>query len=523
MASGEVIKSFLASLGFAVDEEGLKRFTGTIAAVSKKAAVMGATLTTAALAVEAAVRKVAEQFEDLYYASVRSGSTAANLRVLGYAAEQIGINTGEAQAAVTGLYHALILNPGTQGLLQQLGVQVRDLDTSKIGDTSKLLVRLVEKLKEFGAPGSTGFAIAAQYAQAFGITADQLILLERQLPELKQQMADYARRLQEAGIDSDDLSKRSHGLMVALRRFWSEVEVITDQAVKPMIPAMTSTFNWAEKNAEAFAKWSKAMHDVPSTIAGIGTAVAGALGLSSLLKLIGIGPGAKGIIGTVISPLKLLGRVSPYGAAAGLMTFFHSTPLNEGEDAQVKKYLEEHRAGGGKVPLGLRSSNPLNLMPGGNEAIYGSAYEGYVAGAKNLIAYGRRGWDTLNQIVQHWAPKAGGNNERAYVSDLSRRLGVGANAHLNLYDPETLRRLMAAMTIHENGYNPYSAQLIGNASRYALGGTPYRARPGSVTLNQKTDIHVSGGNNPAAVGRSVASEQGRVNSDAIRNLSNSVQ
>lgn len=528
MASGEVIKSFLASLGFAVDEEGLKRFDATLAKLTSGAVKLGATLGTVAAEVELAVRKIASEFEDLYYASIRSGSTAQNLSKLGFAAGQIGLSADEAQGAVTGLYHALILNPGTQGLLQQLGVQVRDLDTSKIGDTSKLLVRLVEKLKEFGAPGSPGFAIAAQLAQAFGITADQLVLLERQLPELKQQMEDFARRSKEAGVNQDELASKSHKFMVAVRTLGSELELIATQAITPLLAPMTTMATKAEHLAESFAKWSASLHDIPSLLGGLAAAVGSAKIGGAILRwargLFG-GGAAAAAGGSATMNIPAMGAAAAggllpllAGLGAGLGTFFYSSSLNKGEDEQVKEFLRKRGS-----PLGVRSNNPLNLMPGGKEAVYGSAYEGYVAGAHNLLTYASRGWDTIEQIVKHWAPAKAGNDTRAYEDDLSRRLGVGSQSHLNLYDPETLRRVMSAMTFHEQGMNPYSADLIGNAGRYALGGVPHQARPGSVTLNQKTDIHVSGGRDPNATGRAVASEQGRVNADAIRNLSGAMR
>ena len=529
MAQGEVIREFLASLGFQVDEEGLKRFNASISKLTANALKLGAALTTVAAEVEYSVRKVASQFEELYYASIKSGATAQNLQRLGFAAGQIGIGADEAQAAVTGLYHALILNPGTQGLLQNLGVQVRDLDTTKIADTSKLLVRLVEKLKEFGEPGSPGFAVAAQLAQAFGITADQLVLLERQLPELKAAMEDYARRAKDAGVQTDDLAKRSHAFMNAVRRLGSELELIATQAITPLLDPMTKMANGAERLAETFAKWSASLHDIPSLLGGLAAAVGGAKVGGALWRML-FGKGAAAAEGASVPQMAApaaAGSLSTYLRwfapwAAGVTTFMHSTPLNQGEDAQMREYLRQ-RGYGAKMPLGIRSNNPLNMMPGGHEAVYESPTAGYTAAAHNLISYARRGWDTIESIVKHWAPAAAGNNVKAYVADLVQRLGVGAQAHLNLYDPQTLSRVLSAMTIHEQGYNPYSADLVGNAARYALGGAPYQPRAGSVTLNQKTDIHVSGGASPAATGRAVAGEQTRVNGDAIRNLNSALR
>jgi hypothetical protein len=171
------------------------------------------------------------------------------------------------------------------------------------------------------------------------------------------------------------------------------------------------------------------------------------------------------------------------------------------------------------LPIGVRNNNPGNLRSWGNTPVAGgfarfkSAADGLQAMAGNLLTYSRRGWDSITSIISHWAPKSE-NDTNSYIRDISQRLGVGANEHLNLGSAGTLQRLMAAMIHHEQGYDPYSMQMISEASKYRLGSSPMG---GGVHFSQKTDIKVVSPD-PLSAGRAVGREQSRVNGDIIRNL-----
>ncbi|MDB5444973.1 MAG: putative bacteriophage protein [Phenylobacterium sp.] len=176
-------------------------------------------------------------------------------------------------------------------------------------------------------------------------------------------------------------------------------------------------------------------------------------------------------------------------------------------------------AGDSSLPAGMRRNNPGNLRRWGDAPIEGgfahfaTAQDGLTAMAKNLIRYGQRGLDTVKAIISTWAP-ANENDTAAYIRSVSKQLGVGANQALNLADPATLQKLMHAITLHENGRDPYSSGLYGQAAASALNG----AGRAPVQMSQKTDIHVHGAGDPQAAGRAVAGEQQRVNGNLIRNL-----
>lgn len=125
----------------------------------------------------------------------------------------------------------------------------------------------------------------------------------------------------------------------------------------------------------------------------------------------------------------------------------------------------------GKQPLGIRYNNPgnLRLWPGAavganGFSMFPTPEAGIAAAAKNLMAYqDRHGINTIAGIVNRWAPASDGNNVPAYIANLTKQTGFGANQPLNLHDEKTLAPLLSAIIRHENGQQPYSQQQIEQA------------------------------------------------------------
>jgi len=93
-----LIKEFLVGLGFKIDEKGQKRFVDTIGAATVQAAELGAAATAAATAVVAAVAKISDGLEQLYFASQRSKASVEAIQALDFAARQFGAGAREPTA-----------------------------------------------------------------------------------------------------------------------------------------------------------------------------------------------------------------------------------------------------------------------------------------------------------------------------------------------------------------------------------------------------------------------------------------
>lgn len=128
--------------------------------------------------------------------------------------------------------------------------------------------------------------------------------------------------------------------------------------------------------------------------------------------------------------------------------------------AQHPQSAQAATSNGSGNTLGFKNNNPGNLQPGGVEASYPTVEAGLAAMANNLRSYGRKGWNTIEQIAKHWAPAGGKGNsaasEEAYKRALEKALGKSRYAVLDMNDENQLDGLMHAMITQENGSDPYS-------------------------------------------------------------------
>ncbi|MBH3289205.1 hypothetical protein I5N29_02020 [Serratia marcescens] len=140
-----------------------------------------------------------------------------------------------------------------------------------------------------------------------------------------------------------------------------------------------------------------------------------------------------------------------------------------------------YSGGGASDPVGLRNNNPGNLVKTANTwdgevkgdgrfASFATPEHGLRALCKNLLAYNKRGYTTVEQIIGRWAPP-NENDTAAYTAAVSKALGVPADKRLDLTDINTLTALCASITKHENGSNPYSQEQITTGAMAALGMT----------------------------------------------------
>jgi hypothetical protein len=118
------------------------------------------------------------------------------------------------------------------------------------------------------------------------------------------------------------------------------------------------------------------------------------------------------------------------------------------------------------TPRGLRNHNPFNLRyyasipwngqqgdDGGGYAVFDTDENGVRAGGHQLKTYAGRGLTSVQQIIQTFAP-SNENDTVAYITDVSRRLGVDPDQPLDVYG--LLPQLADAIIHHEQGVQPFS-------------------------------------------------------------------
>lgn len=152
-----------------------------------------------------------------------------------------------------------------------------------------------------------------------------------------------------------------------------------------------------------------------------------------------------------------------------------------GEPSDVGGVSRFTAHGNSSAARGLRNNNPGNIEASdknpwegqtgsdGRFAKFETPEHGIRALGKNLLAYQAKGFDTVAEIVNRWAPASDGNNTDAYIKALCGALGVGANDQVDMSNPRTLAALCAGIVKHENGSQPYTDEQIGAGVSAALG------------------------------------------------------
>jgi hypothetical protein len=103
--------------------------------------------------------------------------------------------------------------------------------------------------------------------------------------------------------------------------------------------------------------------------------------------------------------------------------------------------------------LGDRNNNPGNLRPPGASTgfqKFDTPEAGLAALDQNLQAYGKKGINTIDGVINRWAPSSE-NNTSAYVAAVAKRLGVDPKQQIDLSSPYVRQALSTAIMLHENG------------------------------------------------------------------------
>lgn len=255
--NAEVLKEFLVSLGWKIDEQGQKKFTDGVAAASLKVAELGVAIAATATAVVAGVAKIADQMEGLYFASQRTGASVANIQALGFAAAQMGSTASAAAGSLENLARFMRNSPGATGLIQSLDVQTRDANGG-LRDTTDILKDLG---KQFA---SMPYYRANAYAQALGIDEKTLMALREGLGQFGDEYKDM---LAKAGLDSQQAAKSSHEFMNQVRTLGAAFVILGQKIATSLTGKMSGDIKrFREGLVDNFGRISAIVEKVVSVI-----------------------------------------------------------------------------------------------------------------------------------------------------------------------------------------------------------------------------------------------------------------
>lgn len=121
-------------------------------------------------------------------------------------------------------------------------------------------------------------------------------------------------------------------------------------------------------------------------------------------------------------------------------------------------------------PRGIRNNNPGNIERSGvtwkgmaqdqsrdpRFIVFSAPEYGIRAMARVLKNYLAQGYDTVQEVINRWAPPIE-NDTGAYVRAVAARVGVSPTTPINA---SHLPMLIEAIIQHENGQQPYSPDII---------------------------------------------------------------
>lgn len=227
MASdAEVIKEFLVSVGVKLDESTLGKFEDIIGSIGVKVGVFALSLGGAALATEKFVDKITSNLEDLYWASIRLHSGVAAIQDYGLAIRNLGGTAEGARGSLENIARLLRTNPGTGGLLANLGVNPNS-------GAVNIAKNLVTSLKQRGMP----YWVAVRYAETVGID-ESTFWAEWNAKPGDLNRSPYDAAYKKAGINPDNSAKNAHDFQVQLRDVGVQFEVLAVNLASKLLPAI---------------------------------------------------------------------------------------------------------------------------------------------------------------------------------------------------------------------------------------------------------------------------------------------
>lgn len=218
----QILREYLVALGFRIDEQRHRRFTGVLEGLDKMAVRAGLGLLGIGVAAATMAHTFARSMEQLGFSARYANTTVEAVKALEYAGTRAGLAGGKLMGVITGMNAAMERSPGLRQFLESMGVATRgpggtDRKTDELFlDTLQALEGLWKQ-----GPGSVGRATAYDIGEQLGMDQETLGKILVDLPKFRADMEKQRAIMREMGVDQEKLNKQAHEYM----ELWSEVKV----------------------------------------------------------------------------------------------------------------------------------------------------------------------------------------------------------------------------------------------------------------------------------------------------------
>ena len=237
MSDVDTLKSFLVSVGFKLDDQSFKKLNESLDKTTKSVegfdwslgiglAGAAAAAVAAAATVAVAVEKMANKFDQLFFASDRIGASVGDIQAFSYAVSQMGGTAQGAQAALEGLARKMRDNPGTA---QQINAA-----TGAHIENGKLTLKILEDMgKSFQKMSDQGhYYTALQRAESWGIDEKTMRAMMAGVDKFAEQ---YKEKMKAAGLNPEEAARDAHAYKTAWSSIWSSLETDMDAALAMIV------------------------------------------------------------------------------------------------------------------------------------------------------------------------------------------------------------------------------------------------------------------------------------------------
>ncbi len=511
-----ILREYLVSLGFKVNESEGKKFDKGLERWDKKANDLAKGLIGVGTAAVTMVASFSYQMEKLYYASKRTDSAASSIKALEYGASRVGVSANDMRGSLEAMARNLRSNPGLTGLLNSLGVKVTGRDKADV------LTDLVGQLKKMP------FYVGEKYANMFGIDSDTLFMLEEGYDELKKSQELRKQMAQDLGVDTDAAALAGKEMANNWREIVEYAGLFKDALSIAMLPQMKEL---SGVTSEVLKDWTKI---IQMDGAEFWTKIRQGLGLQSAGGGVKLTPEAQARIGPDATAPKKSGSFtdwlfsSPGAAATG----------SAAQPASGPGWLDRFKA------WGKPASKQAPMAPSGTSVSGGPTPSGVQVDDSSSSAlfarleqqYGLpaglldRIWATESGRGKYMKSPKGAQGHMGFMPDTAKEFGLKDPNDLGSSAEAAAKKYSGLLKMYGGDSRMAAAAYNwgqGNVARLGIDNAPretkdYMDKVGGPT-NVQTNITVNGSNDPKEAANLIKSEMEGVNSDIVRNLKPKVQ